>query len=369
MATIGTSGVPSQNTINYDALLSTTLDAYISGGSLVDNIFKDSAFLAFMRMSDGIIHQDGGERIRIPLMYGDNGTVKSYSGYETLDTTPQDGITTAFYPWAEIAGTISISRKEERQNSGEAAILSLLQSKIMQAEMSLREQINNQLVQGTVSSATFVPGNSAKDLFPLAWFLRKDNTANPTTGGNVGNISASAESWWRHNTAVADSASADTGNAFALSVSTYKGLVVALRRMYNYCSRGSGGSPNLVLFDQVSYETYENALDDKVRYQNTMMADMGFETLKLKGATAIWDEVVPDVDNGTTSITAGNAMFLNTRFYKLVIDSQTDLVTTPFIEPENQTAKTAKILFMANATCSNLRKMGVLYAISQSITS
>lgn len=88
MGTLGTSGAPSQNTINYDALLSTTLDAYISGGSLVDNIFKDSAFLAFMRMSDGIIHQDGGERIRIPLMYGDNSTVKSYSGYETLDTTP-----------------------------------------------------------------------------------------------------------------------------------------------------------------------------------------------------------------------------------------------------------------------------------------
>lgn len=239
----------------------------------------------------------------------------------------------------------------------------------MQAEMSLREQINTQLVQGTVSSNTFIPGNNAKDLFPLAWFLRKDNTADPSAGGNVGNISASSQSWWRHHTAVADNAATDTGNSFALSVSTYKGLVVALRRMYNYCARGSGGSPNLVLFDQVSYETYENALDDKVRYQNTMMADMGFETLKLKGATAIWDEVVPDVDTGATSLTTGNAMFLNTRFYKLVIDAQTDLVTTPFIEPENQTAKTAKILFMANATCSNLRKLGVLYAISQSITS
>lgn len=367
MATIGDTSAPSTNTVYYDALLSTTLDAYVGSGSLFDNIFKDSAFLAALRSMGGIQKQNGGERIRAPLMYGKNNTVSSYSDYDVLDTTPQDGITTAFYEWAELGGTISISRKEERQNSGEAAIISLLESKIMQAEMSMREELNTQLIQGTVSGATFIPGNSAKDLNPLGWFLRKANATNPTAGGNVGNIDCSTESWWRHRTAVADSASTDTGNSFALSVSTYKGLVVALRRMYNYCSRGSGGSPNLVLFDQVTYETYENALDDKVRYSNTTLADMGFDNIKLRGATCIWDEVVPDIDNGTTAITDGTAFFLNTNFYKLIIDSETDVVTTPFVEPENQTAKTAKILFMGNATCSNLRKQGVLYATSQSI--
>jgi hypothetical protein len=328
MATIGDTSAPSTNTVYYDALLSTTLDAYVGSGSLFDNIFKDSAFLAALRSMGGIQKQNGGERIRAPLMYGKNNTVSSYSDYDVLDTTPQDGITTAFYEWAELGGTISISRKEERQNSGEAAIISLLESKIMQAEMSMREELNTQLIQGTVSGATFIPGNSAKDLNPLGWFLRKANATNPTAGGNVG---------------------------------------IALRRMYNYCCRGSGGSPNLVLFDQVTYETYENALDDKVRYSNTTLADMGFDNIKLRGATCIWDEVVPDIDNGTTAITDGTAFFLNTNFYKLIIDSETDVVTTPFVEPENQTAKTAKILFMGNATCSNLRKQGVLYATSQSI--
>jgi len=365
MATIGDTGAPSTNTIYYDALLSTTLMAYRD--TLVDNIFKDSAFLAFLRMSDAVKRQNGGERIMIPLMYGDNSTVKSYQGYETLDTTPQDGLTSAFYEWAEVAGTISISRKEERQNSGEGRLIGLLESKIKQAEMTIREELNRMLLQGTVSSATFVPGNSAKDLYPLGYFLRKDNTTDPTTGGNVGNIAGASESWWRHKTAVLDSASADTGNSFAVAVTTYAGMKLALRRMYNYCGRGSGGNPNLVVADQVTYETYENALDTQVRYTNTAMADLGFDTIKLKGATLIWDEVVPDVNNGTVAITAGTAFFLNTNFYNLVIDSETDIVTTPFIEPENQTAKTAKILFMGNATCSNLRKLGVAYATSQTI--
>lgn len=318
---------------------------------------------------DGIDEQAGGERIARNLMYAKNSTVGSYEKYDVLDTTPQEGQTQAFYEWKEIGGTISISRKELRQNTGEAALRNLLQDKITQAEMTMREELNTQLLQGTVSGATFVPGNDAKDLYPLGYFLRKDNSTDPTTGGNVGNISGSSNSWWRHRTAVLDSASKDTGNDFAVAVTTYNGMKLALRRMMNFCSRGSGGKPNLAVGDQISFETYENALDQNIRFQNTDMADLGFDTIKLSGATFIWDEVVPDVDNGTAAITDGTVFFLNTRFYKVVIDTETNITVTPFIEPENQTARTAKILFMGNATATNMRKLGVAYATSQTIAS
>ena len=373
MATIGDTGAPSSDTKYWDALLSTTLDGYVAGGTMFDNIFKDSAYLAYMRMSDAVKKQNGGHRIALPLMYGDNSTVKTHGGYDVIDTTPQDGMTTAFYEWAEVAGSISISRKEERQNSGEAQLLGLLEAKIKQAEMTMREKLNGDLVRGTVSGATFVPdssaGSGALGILPLGYFFRKDNTTDPTTGGNVGNIAGATYDWWRHKTAVADSGSTDTGNSFALNVSTYAGMKAAFRRIYNFCGRGSGGYPDLVVTDQVTYETYENALDVNMRYQNTKMADMGFDTVKVRGATCLWDEVVPDIDSGTAAITKGTAFFINTRFYHLVIDSQTDIITTPFVEPENQTAKTAKILFMGNAAVSNMRKHGVLYATSQTITS
>mgnify|MGYP003149569457 CR=1 FL=1 len=90
MATIGDGGAPSQNTINYDALLTTTLFKYRP--TMVDNIFKDSVFLASLREMGGVEMQNGGERIAQPLMYGTNNTVKSYANYQTLDTTPQEGI-------------------------------------------------------------------------------------------------------------------------------------------------------------------------------------------------------------------------------------------------------------------------------------
>lgn len=370
MANVGDTGAPSTNTVYYDSLLSTTLMAYRK--TMVDNIFKDSAVLAYLRMTDAVKKQNGGERIAMPLMYESNNTVKTVGGYETLDTTPQDGMTTAFYEWAEIAGTISISRKEERQNAGEGRLINLLESKIKQAEMSMREKLNSDLVLGTVSGATFVPETSAGGnlgLNPLGYFMRKLNATDPTTGGNVGNISGASHSWWRHITADIGSNGTQTGNAFALNATTYAGLKAALKRQYNYCSRGSGGSPDLVIMDQVTFETYENALDTQVRYQNTKMADMGFDTIKLRGATCLWDEKVPDVYTGTAAITKGTAFFINTKFYNLFIDSETDIVTTPFIEPENQTAKTAKVLFMGNTCVSNMRKIGVCYDILQTITS
>lgn len=369
MATIGDTGAPSTNTIYYDALLSTTLDAMRK--QMIDNIFKKAAFLAYLREFSGIGHQNGGERIRIPLMYGDNSTVKTHGGYSIIDTTPQEGMTTAFYPWAEIAGSISISRLEERQNSGEAAILNLLENKIKQAEMTIREKLNSDLILGTVSSNTFVQDqadNGAYGVQPLGYFIRKVPSTDPTTT-DVGNIAGDTYSWWRHVVADASSDSTPTAGKFGINVTTRSGLLAALKRTYNFCARGTGGAPDLSIMDQISFETYESALDDKVRYNNTKMADMGFDTIKLKGATCIWDELVPDLESGTAAVTRGTAFFLNTDYYGLTIDSETDFITTPFIEPENQTAKTAKVLFMGNTTCSNLRKQGALFGILQTITS
>jgi hypothetical protein len=374
MATIGDStSSPSTNTIYYDSLLTTTLAAYRK--TLVDNIFKDSAFLAYLRQVGAVRKQDGGERIAQPLMYGTNSTVKTVGGYEILDTTPQEGLTTAFYPWAEIAGTISISRKEERQNSGEGRLINLLEAKIKQAEMSMREKLNMDLIGGTVSSSTFVPETSAGGnygLLPLGYFFRKLNATDPTTGGTVGNIAGATYSWWRHHTSACDG-NADTGNSFSISTSTWAILKFAMKRMYDYCSRGSGGSPDLVVMNQAAYESYESALDANIRYTNTKMADLGFDNIKLRGATCIWDEYVPDLDNGYLAGNAswddGTIFFINTKFYELVIDSQTDIVTTPFVEPENQLAKTAKILFMGNAAVSNMRKHGVMYDVADSLTS
>lgn len=368
MSTIGTTAA-SQHTINYDSLLSTTLFNYKS--TIFDNIFKQSAFMAALRKYDGIDYQNGGERIQRLLMKSTNSTAKSYEGYEMIDVSPQDPFTSAFYRWAELAATITISRREERQNSGEYQIADLLKGKIMQAEMSLKQAVNQQLVQGTVytGGTTWIPGNDLKDLNPLGWFFPAKTAAadgtitDPLSGDAVGNISRSTYDWWRHYTGSGGATKAGYESVGA-ALSTWKGLATLMKSMYNYCTRGADGSaPNIILCDQKTYEDYESSRDDKYQTSDTSLAQMGFDNVKLKAATLVWDEYVPDMYSGTTSLTYGTAFFINTKFYKLVIDRETDFTTTPFLENESQTAKAAKVLFMGNAASTNQRKGGVLYRL------
>jgi len=197
--------VPSTRSINYDALLSLSLE--YTRSTLVDNIFTSTPFLAALygafgkkaKNKKGVRLQNGGERIRQPLMYGKNSTVGSYSGYDILDVTPQDGMTTAFFTWRQLAGSVAISRKEERQNAGEGKIKDLLQAKIMQLEYTLRDELNYQLLGKTVSSRVWSAGDgiagqtSGADLDPLPHLI----PIAPAGSVSVGNINQSTYSWWR----------------------------------------------------------------------------------------------------------------------------------------------------------------------------
>src|SRR5574343_661327 len=196
---------PSSRTINYDAVLSLCLENLREG--LFDQIFSSTAFLSALygaygrkkARGKGIRMVNGGERIRVPLMYGKNTTVGSYTGYDVLDTTPQDGITTAFFDWRQIAGSVSISGLEELKNRGENAIKTLLETKVMQLEMSMRDELDQQLIGKTISSGAFVAGTgptasqSGTDLDPLALMIPKD----PTASVSIGNINQATYSWWR----------------------------------------------------------------------------------------------------------------------------------------------------------------------------
>jgi len=79
--------------VNVGALLSTTLKNYRT--NLVDQIFKSNATFFMLKEKGAVKEETGGERIVQPLMYAKNTTAGSYSGYDSLDTTPQAGIDAA----------------------------------------------------------------------------------------------------------------------------------------------------------------------------------------------------------------------------------------------------------------------------------
>lgn len=329
----------------YDALLSTTLYKY-STKNLQDAIFDDLVFFYVLmgRHQEGLKADrpgarpaaakkrklTGGESIVVPIMYEANSTANSYTGYDTLDVTPQDGVTLAQYAWKQISVSISINGREERMNGdSETKMLDLLKSKIKQAEMSLANTISTQLFgDGT--------GNSSKDITGLQAIV-----ANSPTTGTLAGINRATYSWWRNQ-------SRSSAGSFAANGVNY------MRQMFNDCARGQK-KPQLILTTQDVFEFYEDALRPEYRNTNKTLGDGGFENLDFKSIPVVYDLDCP----------SGNMYFLNFDFLEWVVHEDADFATTPFVRPENQDARVAQVLVMGNLTCSNCRFQGVISGFTQ----
>jgi hypothetical protein len=369
--------IPSSVTDNYDALLSTTLRAYQT--KLHDNITKGNKFINWLDSKGRFRKQEGGHQVSVPLMHQQNGTADIYSGYGLLDTTPQDGITTAFYDWSQLSVSIAISRKEKRQNAGKSKILDLLKAKTTQAEVSLKQKLNECVLAGRITTTAGSDqikvrvgelDSGASGPLPLGAII--DITAARSV--SLGNINGATYSFWQNQ-------ATDFG-----ATATFLALRNLMNRTYNNCSKGTAGVPDLMVGDQIAWETYWLSMTQNERYiiddKKTLDVLGGSDALKFRGATFVWDEIVPDPEtpynpvdaSGTAGIqhggsaTASTIYFVNSESMDYVVDSATDFITTDFVRPENQDASVAQILWMGAVGTNNRRKNGVLYGISQAIT-
>jgi hypothetical protein len=303
---------------NFDALLSTTLANYRD--QLTDNVFTARPLTYFLMDKGRIRMLDGGTKIVEPLIYGQNSTVSSYSGYDTISLTAQAGISAAEYDWKQYAASIAISGIEEAKNNGEAEIINLLEAKIMQAEESMREGFNQMFFgDGT--------GNSGKNWNGLGNLVESGNT--------VGGIDSSdaLNDWWR---------SYEENTAGALTLAQ-------MATAYNSVSVGND-HPDMVLTTQTLFEKYEALLQPQLRYTDTKTADAGFQNLLFKAAPVVYDVHCP----------AGTMFFLNSKYITLVGHSGKWFQQTEFVRPENLDARYALIMCYGNLTVRNREKQGKL---------
>ena len=306
---------------NFDALLSTTLANYRA--QLTDNVFTARPLTYFLMDKGRIRMVDGGTKIVEPLIYGQNGTVASYSGYDTISLTAQDGMSAAEFDWKQYAASIAISGIEEAKNNGEAAIINLLEAKIMQAEESMREGFNQMFfADGT--------GNSGKNWNGLANLVESGNTV-----GGINSASGQGNDWWR---------SYEENTAGALTLAQ-------MATAYNSVSVGND-HPDMILTTQTLYEKYEALLQPQLRYTDTKTADAGFQNLLFKAAPVTYD----------VHCTSGVVYFLNSKYLTLVGHSGKWFQQTDFVRPENLDARYALIMCYGNLTVRNRAKQGKLTA-------
>jgi hypothetical protein len=352
--TYGSSGQPAQSTFNYDALVATSLANYRK--TLQDNVSASNSFFKEITWRS----EDGGLYVAEDLMY-ELTPVDSYEGYDELPTTPTNGITQAQFQWSQCATPIAISEKERKQNKHR--IVNLVTSKIMQAEIAMKEFYPKAFLQGGMVNGSgsnlytaytsLVNGSTFVD--PLGKLVYYE-AASTWPSLSIGGIDQNTNSWWRNQS---DESGATTATGFMNEI----------LHMYNLCSKGPGGPPDLILCDQVTWELVHQAY--RLYFQNTAKEDgnFPFPNIKFFGSRIVWDEYVPDVSSGTTSTaTYGSMYFLNTKFFNCAYEAETNFVPTDFQRPTNQDAKFKHILWMGTVTMSNRRKHGVIGKIARTLT-
>lgn len=314
---------------NINELLTTTIQKY--SPKLADNVSKSNAILFRMQEKGNVQQLDGGESILENLMYQENGTWKWYNGYETLDISAQDVLSSAQFEWKQGNVNVTISGRELRINEGSSTRMhDLIKSRIMVAEATAK----NQVAESMFSDGTTDP----KAIGGLRLLVADD----PTTG-TVGGINRATHAFWRNKIY-------DFSTESVTASSTT--MVGSMGVMWRRCVRGTD-KPDLIVMGETYYGYYEAALTSLKRFQmaDTKLADAGFTSLKYNDTA----DVIFDSNCGTT-----RAYFLNTDHLKLKVHRSANFSLESEKVSVNQDAYVYPLLFMGNMTCSNCSLQGVM---------
>ena len=295
---------------------------------LVDNVTKHNGLLTLMK-ERGNIKTDaaGGYEIVLPLSYAENSTYQRFSGYDPLNINPSDVISAAKYDWQQVALHVTASGREIKMNNSKEKMIDLVSSRI---DVAMSTAANN------MSIDIYSDGSLTNQIGGLGHVVTSDGT------GTVGGINASTYTFWKNKFKEVSGTGA-----------TYSTLKSAMNDLWLSTNVGTD-KPDIIVMSHDFYSIFEGGLQDLVRYQDAKMAAMGFEALKYKSASVIFD------DNTNFGTTAETAYFLNSKYLYLTEHPDARWTEDDEKTPINQDAVVVPIYWMGQLCCSNRSRQGKL---------
>lgn len=279
-----------------------------------------------------------------------------YSGYQTLNISPSQTFTAAEYPIRQAAVAVSISGLEQAQNSGNAAIIKLLSSRIKNAEKTFLNGLSMGMYgDGSVTGSI----NGLQNL-----------VANTPTSGTVGGIDRSVYPFWQN----VSYSSVTNGGAAATSANIQHYMNSVWKQLVR-----NRDMPDLIVADGNYWQLYLESLQaiQRITSEGSApdLAEIGFQTLKFMNADVVLDggfqgysaDPLPYQTSGGSTAVGGaqtNSMyFLNTSMIHWKSHASTNMVP---LDPDrfsvNQDAMVKLIAWYGNMTLSCAFLQGVLIA-------
>ena len=307
---------------------------------IYDNVMNNNPILYYMDKLGNVEMNVSGRTILAEHDYAENATFKRYSGNETLNTT-QDTVLTSFeYNWKQAAVAVILNGLEEVQNSGTEAVISLLKSRIDNAERTIKNRIESDLrSDGTADGSKQIGG--------LDLLLAED----PTTG-TVGAINRATSSYARNYKF--GTTTDGSGVASASNIESYMRKVgINTTRM--------GDNDKLWLLGNTYWEFLSEAMSSRQRFVDTELANLGFDNFKFDGTTCILGGGYQFAGTSASAMTATKAYHLNLGYMYLKVGKGRFFKPLSERDSTNQDAMIKFLVFCGNLCCSNFGLQGVLF--------
>lgn len=281
---------PPAESFSYDTFFTATIKNYST--ELQKNFLKYRPTLTCLMDDYGKRDTRGGRIWQGIAEFGSNPSVKFFDG---ADTFAQEVAQTALpiqYNWRYIGATVGMTRTEMLENSSQAALFDIAESRIRQATRTMATVLN----QEALSNGTNYGGKTVVG-------LAAGVSTTPSTG-TVGGIDAATNPFWR-NTAVTSCGSFASNGVRG----TTQDLVITA---FNNASDGMFDSPKVAISAQDVWEYYNRTLLSTTRYLDSQekVGDASFRALEYNGIKWYWDR----------QCTSGRLYLLNTDYVHFVVD-------------------------------------------------
>jgi hypothetical protein len=299
---------------------------------VVDNVTDNNGLLTIMKERGNIkTDASGGYEIAIPLSYAENSTYQRYDGYDTLNIGASDVLSAAKYDWKQVAIHVTASGKELRQNNSEERMINLVKSRI---DVAMATAANNMSVD------LYSDGSLSNQIGGLQHLITADGT------GTVGGIVAGTYVFWKNKF-----------DEILTDATVFANVKASMNREWLAQTRGAD-KPDLMVFSHDLYTVYEGGLQDLQRYGDAKMGALGFEALKYKSGSVIFD------DNTNFGTTSEIGYFLNTKYLYLMEHPDARWTEDDEKTPVNQDAVVVPIYWMGQLCCSNRSLQGRIHDLA-----
>lgn len=328
-------------------LLSTTM--HILMKEWRDNVSEATAFLdAHERVHGaGGPTQAGGTRIVIPLGMGEHSsTTRMQTGFERIDLSVSDVLEPAVYNWGHVVRPVAISSEEEYVNSGESAIISILESRVKMTANALKREFCKQVVQGSV--AGWEDWETLNGIDGTTGFLEhRADAAQTNTVGGVSKGSNQDKTGWQHS--FYDGAASFNSN----------GLAGLYDLKVEIASKG-GNQPNVILASRDGFKNLKRSLQANERYVSQDKIDGGRLVEYWDGIMIDVERFMPKVTGAASATDPASFMFLNLEDIHMIWDPKGYFDMSDFETVSGEyDVRSAKIRCRGQLVCRSLAGAGM----------